>query len=137
MVEKLSERLEAALALADKATPGPWAAYSRGNYGFGEEGSLKDRDGDDVEPQVSPPYDEATIRGEVMMRDADAIASAVNLLRDHGPALLELVRAVEGAATVDVRAQHGIGDGVIRCDYRMIGQRVALVPVGQEGRSDG
>jgi hypothetical protein len=134
---KLSERLEAAMGLADKATPGPWAAYSRGNYGFGEEGSLEDRDGDDIEPKVSPPYDEATIRGEVMMRDADAIASAVNLLREHGTALLEVVRAVEGAR-IGRLYELEPGDWLISpdedCGVGMEYTRVRLVPVGQEGR---
>lgn len=76
------------LALLEKATPGEWAAYERGDYGLGPEGSIEGADGDDVECKVRPPYDESTIRGEVMWRDAAAICAAVNFIRKHGPALL-------------------------------------------------
>lgn len=80
--------LSEVLALLEKATPGPWVSVARGDYGSGAEGSIDGAGEADVEPAVAPPYDAPTIRGEVMLADAEAIAAAINFLRKHGPALL-------------------------------------------------
>jgi hypothetical protein len=45
------------------------------------------------------------------------------------------LRAVREAPVASVGTQAGIGDGVIRCDYRLIGQRVRLVPEQEGGES--
>ena len=60
--------------------------------------------------------------------NATAIISAVNFIRDHGPALAALARRVEGAAKVKVRGK--VGEVcMVPVSHDYCGQRVALVPV--------
>ena len=79
--------LEACLALLEKATPGPWvcATSFRGVY------SQHPSPGP-VQVFRAPENYEWPKQWDA---NADAIAAAVNLLRDHGPALLAALRLRE------------------------------------------
>lgn len=132
---KLSERLEAVLALVEMAAPGELTVYDE-NEGDGWpprplwcfKNEAYDEDGDAPALQGIIHYG-----GK---EDADAIASALNFLRDHGPALAELARRVEGAPSVEITACNQIegardfdyGDMVAAAQKFDAGQRVRLVP---------
>lgn len=69
------KELREALA-ADGLTPGPWMTISRGAYWNGEEGDVRDSEGNDVEQAefVKPIGDEFTTRGQMRYVDAEYIA---------------------------------------------------------------
>lgn len=90
----LKTALGECLELMGKATPGPWSATSRGNYGCGEEGDVDDQHGNEITGAelVRPIGLAPTIRGALLNADAAAIAALHNLFHDHGEELLACVR---------------------------------------------
>ena len=84
MTAPLAGALEACLALLGKATPGEWRWSPNGNI-------VPAHYTDDCE--IAAVYTEHSDDSEPA--NAAAIISAVNLLRDHGPALLAALRMRE------------------------------------------
>jgi hypothetical protein len=101
----LPDALAAVLALAEKATTGPWSDTWTGRSGSGFV-KLENRHYSisGVSPEIpgfmnARPQDVARLAGESAHKDSDnaaLIAAAVNLIRDHGPALLTLATADGG-----------------------------------------
>lgn len=104
-MSELSAKLEEVLALSELATPGQWEFREivAGDSEAHEVGVAGDK-------YQSICDDERYYPQAVSIEDMRLIASAVNLLRDHGPALRALLaeheallRRVEGAEVADIR----------------------------------
>ena len=80
-------------ALAEKATPGPWKAISRGAYWEEEEGDVDAVSGAEIigAEFVDPLGNQQTTRGHCWYRDAAYIAAA------NPAAILELIAKLEDA----------------------------------------
>lgn len=130
MKKPLSEILSEALAIVEKATPGELSVYDA-------------NEGDGWPPRPlwcfkNEAYDSEDEEAEALQgsvhyggkEDAEAIAVAINLLRQHGHALAALARRVEGAAVGRV-PRSKIGDMLLfPVSHDLAGKRVRLVPEG-------
>jgi len=123
---KLSDRLEEVLADVGKAASGRWRWSTNGNI-------VPEAYADDCE--IAAVYSEHM--DDLGVPDnANAIIAAVNFIREHGPALVDLARRVEGAGRAFIMSNaapepHQVA-GVTAADDDVInaldGQRVRLVP---------
>lgn len=124
---KLSERIEAILGDIERATPGRWRWSENGNIVpevYADDCEIAAVYGDDPTDQT-PPY------------NAIAIMASVNFIREHGQALADLARRVEGAAVaiMDTRDVLGLcapSEEDFPSLYALQGKRVALVPLEGE-----
>lgn len=125
----IEQDLSRALDILSFAAAGPWRFSENGNI-LGDMPA-----GYDDTREIAAVYSEHD-DADLAPINAQAIIVAVNFLRAHGPALLSALadqRRLREAEVKEVYATREFGDGVLYLEDRLIGQRVAIVPLDQEG----